>query len=154
MQTIPPRAATIEGQFNFLRGLEELLVLVHGAAEESEFHDLMETFSQIMTEWLKPLLAMELRENGGSSVAVTQSPYLSLIAQIVLGFLALAGVRTKFDDKEGHLDSLVYVAKYVPISPRYALYGLRRFLGGRLQYLYEDTERTGDFEQALEAVAV
>jgi hypothetical protein len=48
------------------------------------------------------------------------------------------------------MDSLVYVSKYVPINPRYALYGLRKFLGGQqLKYLYEDTESTAGFEEAI-----
>lgn len=154
MQITPPRSIAIESQFNFLRGLEALLVLVHGATEDSKFQDLMESFSHVATEWFKPLLSAERREVGKTSGPVIELPYLSLIAQIVVGFLALGGVVPKFDDKEGHLDSFVYVAKYVPINPRYALYGLRNLLGGRLNYLYEDTESTAGFEQTLEAAAV
>jgi hypothetical protein len=149
MQINPPRSTSLESQFDFLRGLETLLVLVHGASEDSKFQDLMEGFSHIVTEWFKELLSPEVRENVKE---FSQTPYLPLVAQIVVGFLCLGVVLPK-SNEEDHMDSLVYVSKYVPINPRYALYGLRKFLGGRLKYLYEDTESTAGFEKAIEQVA-
>jgi hypothetical protein len=151
MQINPPRSTAIENQFDFLRGLEALLVLVNGANENSTFQDLMERFSHVVTVFFKPLLSPERREIAKPSGEVVESPYLPMIAQIMVGFLALGGVVPKFDEQDGQLGGLVYVAKYVPINPRYALFGLRKFLGGRLKYLYEDTQGTAEFEQTLEA---
>jgi hypothetical protein len=99
-QVNPPRSTEIESQFNFLRGLEELLVLVRGAADDSKFQDLIESFSDVVTKWFKPLLSAERREVTKTSGEVIESPYLPLIAQIMVGFLALGGVVPKFDDDE------------------------------------------------------
>jgi hypothetical protein len=154
MQINPPSSTAIESQFIFLRGLEALLVLIHAASEQTRFQDLMESFSSVMTQWFEPLLSAELRGISKTSGAVIESPYLPLIAEIVVGFLSLGAVAPTLDNKDGELDSLVYVSKYVPINPRYALYGLRKFLGGRLKYLYEDTQSTAGFERTLEAATV
>jgi hypothetical protein len=150
MQRNPPRTTSVESQFNFLRGLEALLILVRGASDATKFQELMESFSQIVTEWFKPLLSAEAQEATRSSNTTMKSPYASLIAQLAVGFLALG----RAIEKDDSLSSLEYVAKYVPINPRYALYGLRKFLGERLKYLYEDTESTVEFEKTLEVAGV
>jgi hypothetical protein len=145
MQINPPRSAPLESQFRFLKGLEALLELVHSTSLNNQFQELMEVFSGIVTEWFKELITPEDEEDAKFSNA----PYLSLVAQIVVGFLSLGGVLPRSQD-HAEMDSLVYVSKYVPINPRYALYGLRKFLGGQqLKYLYEDTESTAGFEEAI-----
>jgi hypothetical protein len=148
MQVNPPRSTAIESQFDFLKGLEALLELVHGASADNRFQDLMESFSLLVAERFKSLLSPELREKANN-----EAPYLSSIVQIVVGFLSLGGVLPG-SDQDGHLDSLIYVQKYVPINPKYALYGLRKFLGDRLKYLYEDSESTAGFEKAIEEATV
>jgi len=153
MQTSPPRYTSNEGQFSFLRGLEGLLGILENVKESSDFQQLIEDFSGVVTTWFKPLIGEKGRTKDQESIASADSRYLPLIAQIVIGFMALGAVAARSArEQRDHLDSLVYVSKYVTINPRYALFGLRKFLGDRLGYLYENTEETGKFEEVLAAV--
>jgi hypothetical protein len=56
----------------------------------------------------------------------------SLIGAVLLG-VANGDIITADGSELDRLDGLIYIYKYVPINPRYALYGLAKFLETKLR---------------------
>jgi hypothetical protein len=144
----PKEAAGVEDQYKFLICIESLIDRVKSLPDIPDFHNFMCEALGILGRHFgpafRPLLAARANypaKADAQHVKPETSPssvYFAQLVEALIGAIILAIANNDIASKETdteQLDLLIYVYKYVPINPRYAFYGLNRFLETKLKTL-------------------
>ncbi|WP_156164736.1 hypothetical protein [Bradyrhizobium sp. LTSP885] len=146
-----PREATgVEDQYKFLICIETLIERVRSLPDSPDFRGFMGDVLGVLRQHFGSALRSQLMahqsgsaELGASNITseTSSSIYLAQLVEVLIGAIILAIANNDISSKDNEveqLDLLIYVYKYVPINPRYALYGLKRFLETKLRVLEVD----------------
>jgi len=144
----PKEAAGVEDQYKFLICIETLIDRVKSLPDAPDFHKFMREVLGILGRHFGPafrtLLAAHPNHPAKGELLTTKtetassSIYFAQLVEALIGAIILAIANNDIASKENdaeQLDLLIYVYKYVPINPRYAFYGLNRFLETKLKTL-------------------
>jgi hypothetical protein len=147
----PKEAAGVEDQYKFLICIETVIDRVCSLPDVPDFHQFMSEVLGILGRHFgpefRPLLVTHPDDPAKTTAlnARHQAPSLSIyFAQLVealIGAITLSIANNDIavsENDAGQLDILIYVYKYIPINPRYAFYGLNRFLETKLNTLEID----------------
>ncbi len=152
MQSIagPKEAAGVEDHYRFLICTEAFVEQVQSLQSPPNFNRFMHDIVGVLRQHFghvvfRPLLTPQADEHTKSDTQSapmpTSSIYLPQLVEALIGALVLAVATGDIEDDADQLASLIYVYKYVPINPRYAFYGLNRFLQTRLSVLAVDLNK-------------
>jgi hypothetical protein len=141
----PKETAGIDEQYRFLICIEAIITRVATLPEVPDFRDFMHEVLTVVAVHFQPtfrplLGACNMGKVGQRKRDAELAPANAHLAQLVEALIGalVVGIANR-DIIEGgikeHLDTLIYVYKYVPINPQYAFYGLNNFLNTRLQGL-------------------
>jgi hypothetical protein len=149
LATSTPKEATgVEEQYKFLICIETLIDHVKSLPDVPDFHKFMREVLRILGRYFgpafRPLLGVHPNHPARADVpnsrpeAASSSIYFAQLVEALIGAIILAVANDDIVNDENdaeQLDLLIYVYKYIPINPRYAFYGLNRFLETKLKAL-------------------